>query len=268
MVNYVIYGHTDYLDVLNIQSDYVNNITKKILFINKNSLDINYIYDKYDCVIYYDDSKTYPQRLSECLKQIDDGYILFCHDIDILLTVNQKIINNIFEFLKYHNFDRVDLKYTPSQESSLVYQCSQNKNFKEWYVTKTISDCDDLFLIKQTNPSNYIYNVNPSIWKKSSLLEIMDNFPYKNYRTIEDLDVQVFSTKYTIFKIHTKHKIECGHFECINDFVFFHITHSGSFVPLNSEYSTIYGQSYLPIKNEYESIVKKYNLINSGKWKF
>ena len=49
---------------------------------------------------------------------------------------------------------------------------------------------------------------------------------------------------------------------------FFHITHSGSFVPLNSEYSTIYGQSYLPIKNEYESIVKKYNLINSGKWKF
>ncbi len=31
-------------------------------------------------------------------------------------------------------------------------------------------------------------------------------------------------------------KKECGHFHCINGFVFFHVTHNGSFVPLNEKY--------------------------------
>jgi hypothetical protein len=268
MVNYVIYGHTDYLDVLQIQTDNAESIPNKLLFINKNNLNLNNIYNKYKNVFLYDDSNPYPQRLSECLRQIDDEYILFLHDIDILLSVNQNTINNFYNFLKHHNYDRIDLKHTSDTNTSMVYECERNKNYQEWRITKNLKDKDNLFLIKQNDQNKYIYNVNPSIWKRSSLLEIMETFPNKNYRTIEDIDVQEFTKKYSIFKIYSSDKRECGHFDCINDFVFFHITHNGSFVPLNGQASTIYGQPYWSVKDQYEYIVEKYNLKKSNKWKY
>jgi hypothetical protein len=268
MLNYVVYGHTDYLDVLQIQTDQTELIDNKLLFINRNNLNINDIYIKYKKVIFYDDTKTYPQRLSECLTQIGDDYIVFCHDIDILLYVNQNLILELSNFLKHHNYDRIDLKHTNNHISPMVYECSENINHKKWSIVKNTQNKDKIYLIKQVDESNYIYNVNPSIWKRESLLEIMNTFHNKNYRTIEDIEVQKFSKKYTIFKIYTKLKKECGHFHCINDFVFFHITHNGSFVPLNSNYCTIYNQPYWEIKDQYEGIVNKYNLKDSNKWKF
>jgi len=268
MVNYVIYGHTDYMDVLNIQTDYLESISDKILFINKNQNYNDDLYSKYKTVIFYDDSKTYPQRLSECLNQINDEYILFLHDIDIVLSLNQNTINNFYNFLKHHNYDRIDLKHTSDTNTSMVYECEINKDYRDWVTTKNLNDTNNLFLIKQNDPNKYIYNVNPSIWKRLTLLEIMETFPNKNYRTIEDIDVQEFTKKYSIFKIYSNNKKECGHFDCINDFVFFHITHNGSFVPLNGQACTIYGQPYWVVKDQYENIVEKYNLKKSNKWKY
>jgi hypothetical protein len=267
MLNFVIYGHTDYLDVLQIQTDYSDTIKNKILFINKNNFNLESIYEKYNKVIFYDDSKSYPQRLSECLNQINDVYVLLCHDIDILINVNEKLISELHNFLVHNNFDRIDLKHSSSLNSTLFYQCTNPMDFNTWESTDRYHNDDKLYLIRQTNPSDYIYNVNPSIWKRETLLEIMNSFPHKNYRTIEDIDVQIFTQKYTIFKMFSQEKKQCGHFDCINDFMFFHITHNGSFVPFNNDYSTIYGQSYLEIKTHYENMVDKYNLRQSNKWK-
>jgi hypothetical protein len=266
MINFVIYSHTDYLDVLQIQTDYLSLIKNKTLLINKNEMDINHIYIFYDKIIFYDDSKPYPQRISECLNQITDDYILLCHDIDIIININQKLITEFYNFLKNHNFDRIDLKHFDSSETSLLYICDDKENHLSWSVVSKPNDDNQLYLAKQNDPSKYIYNVNPSIWKRDSILEIMNEFPDKNYREIEQMDVQNFAIKYNIFKIFSKEKKECGHFNCIYDFIFFHISHSGSFVPLN-EHCTIYGQSYVDVKNDYENMVEKYNLKNNNKWK-
>lgn len=265
MINLFIYSHTDYLDVLKIQTDYTDSIKDKILFINKNNLDNNHIYSKYKKVIFYDDSIPYSRRIIECLTQIDDEYILLCHDIDIILNFNQELINQFYNFLKYHNFDRIDLKHFESHHSDLVYCCDDIKNYLSWSVTDNVISDNKLYLMKQNDPSKYIYNVNPSIWKRESILDIMYNFPNKDYRSIEGFDVQNFSTKYNIFKIYTTKKIQTGHFNCIDGFVFFHISHSGKFVPLKN-YETVYGQSYFKVQEEYENIVKKYDLKNNSKW--
>jgi hypothetical protein len=53
MVNYVIYGHTDYMDVLNIQTDYLESISDKILFINKNKNNNDVLFSKYKKVIFF-----------------------------------------------------------------------------------------------------------------------------------------------------------------------------------------------------------------------
>ena len=175
-------------------------------------------------------------------------------------------INELHCFLKRYDFDRVDLKHTGNIDKSHIYGSKQLKGYSDWSVIDTISDDTSIYLIKQDNPSDYIYNVNPSIWKTKSFLEIMESFPDKDYRTIEDMDVQNFSSKYSIFKIYSKEKKECGHFDCIKEFIFFHITHNGNFVPLVN-YSTVHGQSYWEFKDKYEKIVDNYNLKNSDKWK-
>jgi len=265
MINYVIYGNTDYLDVLQIQTDYLKDIKNKILFINKNELNINLIYNEYIKVVFYDEANPYAKRLGECLNQIDDEYILLCHDIDIVFNVNQELIIEFYNFLKHNNFDRVDIKYTPTLDSTKIYKCQDKKNHKSWHIVDNIDNDDKLYLIKQTNPHDYIYNVNPSIWKRDAILEIVNKFPNKSYREIEGFDVQVFSTKFDIYKIYSEYMVECGHYKCINDFVFFHISHNGKFVPLVN-YSTVYGQTYVNFKDEYEKIVKNYNLKSTNKW--
>jgi hypothetical protein len=151
------------------------------------------------------------------------------------------------------NIDRVDLKYTDNMNCSMLYDLTA-------YIGQTT------LLVKQEDAHSYVYNVNPSIWKKSCLLEILNNFPHKTYRNIEDLDVQIFCKQFNIYKLHTATKVSCGHFDCVDFFMYFHISHGGRLVPLNETYTTIYNQPYSDVKEHYIQIVDKYNLKNSKKW--
>ena len=75
MVNYIVYVNTDYLDVLEIQTDYISGRGNLTLFLNTNELDLTKLLSKYDKVIYYDGNDTYAKRLLTCLEQIDDEYL-------------------------------------------------------------------------------------------------------------------------------------------------------------------------------------------------
>ena len=100
MINYVIYGNTDYLDVLNIQTDYAQGKGHLTLFINENNLDLKSLYEKYDDVIFYNNDDTYAVRVLNCLKKINYDYILFIHDIDIILNSDNTTLTKLFEFLR------------------------------------------------------------------------------------------------------------------------------------------------------------------------
>lgn len=270
MINYVIYGHTDYLDVLNIQTDYAHGIGHLTLFINENNLDLEELYKKYNEIIFYDDKETYASRVLSCLKKIDYDYILFIHDIDIILNCDNRLVEKLFEFLKINNFDRVDLKYSDKiNPSTNLIKINGLDDVTEW-VTVSCNEIDKKtnipYLIEQDDITNYIYNVNPSIWKRESFIDILSNFKHKNYRTIEEIDVQVYSKKFKIFKMFSNKKLDCGYFQCLESFVFLHISHNGKLLPLNMNFITVYGQSYSDISDEYIKIVEKYNLINSNKW--
>ena len=268
MINYIVYGNTDYLDVLKIQTDYMFGDKHMTLFINKNDKDLSHIHEKYDKVVFYDDSETYASRLLSCLKQIDYEYFVFTHDIDILLNVDNLVINKFHEFLTVNNFDRIDLKYCDKiSEDTLLIKYDNEKNASDWDRDVNYKNIDDgVYLVKQNDANNFIYNVNPSIWKRETMLSIMENFKHKNYRTIEDLDVQMFSKKYTVFKLFSNKVLDCGYFKCLDIYKYLHISHSGKFLPLNEKFVTIYGQSYNDIKEDYIKIVDYYNLKNNEKW--
>ena len=160
-----------------------------------------------------------------------------------------------------NNFDRVDLKYTDK-----INYNSQIVNISDWQNINKNEIGDNLVLVEQNDINNYIYNVNPSIWKKNTLIKILENFPHKNYRTIEEIDVQNFAKNFKVFKMYSNKKIDCGYFQCLPIFVFLHISHSGKLLPLNDDFKTIYGQSYNHISQEYIEIINKYKLKNSNKW--
>ena len=224
------------------------------------------VYQSYERIIFYKNEQTYPKRVSHCLSQIDDDYIMFIHDIDILLSFDENLLNFFYDLLYYHNLDRIDLKHSESLNNGPIYELDR-LNYKTLYE-KPISKIKngDLYLIKQQNIHDYIYNVNPSIWKKSVFEDILNKFDYKNYRTIEEIDVQSYTSKYNIFKIGCSEKLLCGYFNCIEDFKFLHISHSGKFLPLNDSFTTVYNQPYSDVSKDYVNIVKKYNLIKSDKW--
>jgi hypothetical protein len=242
--NFVIYSHSDYLDVLKIQTDYTTNVRNRVLLINE-QFDDNEILSKYNKVIRYNDSQPYSNRLQN-LKTLECEYILFIHDIDILIQYNENFINSCVTKMQDDKIDRIDLQY---------YDTNWNPNTNRIKIS-----CGEnhLQLIKQENINGYIYNVNPSIWKLDVFMDIMNVFVNRTYRNIEMLDVQMYSSKYNIYKLYSEKFIQVGYFKCLEEFVFLHISHTGMFLPKSN--------NDLPekIQKIYESIIEKY-LQNSNK---
>ncbi len=266
MINYVIYGHTDYLDVLKIQTDYMSVYNNVTLFINNNNLDLGDLYSKYTKVIFYDDSKQYSYRLLDCLNQINEKYLVFIHDIDIVLNIDEQTILSFHNFMETNNVDRIDLKQSHNLNVLDVIEVDKNNSVDSWKKIKKEEINDAIYLVKQEDPNDFIYNVNPSIWKRESLLELVNAFPHKTYRTIEDMDVQNYCKRFDVYKLYSKNSIECGYFICLEIFKFLHISHSGKLLRLTDSFTTELNQSYRPISEEYIDIVNKYNLKSSSKW--
>jgi hypothetical protein len=265
MINYIVYSNSSYMDVLEIQTDHIKNKGNVTLFIDDNNKDLEYIYEKYDSVIFYKDSDPYSERLFNCLNQYKHDYFLLIHDIDILLETDDHKLKSILDFMEKNKIDRVDLKYGERLISSSVINISSN-NPSEWNEITNNEIIDGLCMVKQEDPSNYIYNVNPSFWLKSTLLDITGKFKNKTYRNIEGDDVQWYSTNFNIYRLSSVNYKKCGYYNCTNVFVFLHISHNGKFLPLNETRTTVYGQSYEDISLIYDNIVNTYNLKKSDKW--
>jgi hypothetical protein len=266
MINYIIYGHTDYLDILKIQTDYMSIYSNVTLLINNNELDLNDLYLKYKTVIFYDDNLQYSKRLIHCLNQITDKYLVFIHDIDIVLNIDEETIISFYKFMEKNDVDRVDLKQSHNLNVINVIEIDKQTSVDSWKIIKKEEINDGIYLVKQEDPKDFIYNVNPSIWKRESFMELLITFPDKTYRTIEDMDVQNYCKRFDVYKLFSKNSIECGYFTCLEIFKFLHISHSGKLLRLTNSFTTEHNQSYASISENYIDIVNKYNLKSSPKW--
>jgi hypothetical protein len=159
-------------------------------------------------VVLYDDKKNYSKRVLECLEKIEDEFILFFHDMDIVLRYNPEQCEELVELMKENDIDRIDLQYS-------VGELRDEIPFRGLFLTRN---------------SSYVYNVNPSIWRKSALIDIMSTFD-RNYREIEGRDVQEYMKKFNVYRLWAPRKVNAGYFAVTPWFVFLHITHSGGLLP-------------------------------------
>lgn len=237
---YVIYSHSSYSDILNIQNEYIKNITEqKILLIDKLDPNIKYNFDK---IIYYDDKLNYTKRLYNCLKQIENiKYIILIHDNDILIKKSDVDLNKLIGLMNINNIDRLDL------------QDKRDSN-------KKIKFSDEINLVKNEDIRYYIYNVNPCIYRLEKFIELCNTFDY-SYRDVEEY-VQTYTLEnLNTYYLNSTKKINGGYFVVTNIFMYLHITHSGYLMPSNNDENHL--NSFL--QTHYEQILSTYTFSRNMK---
>jgi hypothetical protein len=209
MVPICVYSHSEYSDVLQICKDYHGNRASYLL------TDIAHggaTVDKFQRVVRYDSTVPYASRLLK-LKDFGEEYLILMHDIDIPLHIDETKVEGVLDWMKSEGIDRVDF-----QNDATSVEATVSGEF-----------------VKQVDVGNYIYNVNPSIWKVESLLKIARNFSYATYRTIEYLPTQLFAKTMNIYKCRGN-STRIGYMECPDYFQYMHITHHGQWLPRENNY--------------------------------
>lgn len=272
-LTYIFYSHTDFLDMLQIASDYSRKIKNKILLINENNILPEDIKNNFIEIIFYDDTLPYSTKLSKVLDKIKSKYILFTHEVDIILDIDMDLMSRLVDYMEYDNLDRIDLQPNGGNNEGRYVKIKKDNDPKEWEIFENIFDPynqlsnQDWFLGRHNNPRTYIFNVNPSIWKVDSLREILTTFNGRTYRNIEYDDVQDFCTKYKIYNLYARHVLHCGYLKCLPFYKYLHITHYQRLLRFDGRFRDEFNQSYADASKEYTEIVNNYNL-KSGKRPF
>ncbi len=233
---YIIYSHSSYSDILQIQNDFISDIKEhKILFIDKINDNIKYNFDE---IIYYDDTLNYTKRVYNCLQMVQtDKFIVFIHDIDIILNISQNDLQNLVNIMKLHNIDRIDLQIKDTPKNEIICY-------------------NEYILIKNNNINNYIYNVNPSIYRFDKFKILMDIFD-NSYVNCENMDTQIYSYyNLNTYTLYSKNIIRCGFHNVTNIFTFLHIIKNKELTPTDNNINNLDKH----IQEIYDNILQKYNI--------
>jgi len=257
MLLYIVYSHTEFLDILLTQTHHLKSYDNKILLINKSDMQLDELYSNYKEIIFYDDELPYASRLLE-LSNLYSEHALIIHDIDIVINRDDSVMEHLLEKMVELDMDRIDLQYQNIKRTNNTTGELLDIELKPTGDTKLQIPFDwenheDLrfYLTKQDDVNHYIYNVNPSIWKISTLMEVMTEFKDETYRSIENPPTQEFCKKYNIYKLYGPH-ILCGGMGCLPFFQFIHITHGGKLLPFeNSNLDPSLVDTYKSIVNQF-----------------
>lgn len=182
-ITLITYSHTDYQDIWPLVFDGISKIElpiSKVFAINENAISSEntmQILDKYTRIQYYDDIKTYPQKLLQILEAVSTPYILLIHDIDLLVHFESEKFKRLVTACIEHSIDRCILGMIPKGNQVLT----------DGDIVLTEASREEC------SPHYHIpYDVGPSIWNVSCLQECMTKFESYTYRTIESSPVQHF----------------------------------------------------------------------------
>jgi hypothetical protein len=171
----LLYSHTEYHDVLvacisRLLKHFVP--MKMALCINnataikehfKGKIDFAYVHE------YVDNGPYFYQRLSPLLEKIEEPYVLFNMDNNILIDdVKVDIIEEAFETMKERNIDHFHL-----MTGGMIVSDSKDKHFFE-------------------ASSIYLMSVLSAFWKRSSFYSLCKTFPDHNFRCSECDAIQYY----------------------------------------------------------------------------
>jgi hypothetical protein len=277
MLAFVIYTHSSYFDIFKIQLDQIKKLFKDLEYdiyvlsdilyttesggysskknkrYNKNkrkyTRKINTQYkkkikggnghnsfgSKYKTIL-YDDKLPYFNRLLNCIKQINYEYICIMHETSLLIRFNNKIIAPLIDAMKNNNIDSLDFRHGSTPEIPIY---------------------ESLYIGKKPDNFQYLFNVQPTLWRRESIIKLVSNFPNKDYRESEDSDVQNYvklnMKPYTIFD--NNNVLSTREIRCSPTFCYLYITSFRKSINITTETKI---EPF--IKDEFERILKEYSI--------
>jgi len=162
----IMYSHSSYKDVCApyfSQTDELFDVPKKYIFIDDCDIEVPEGWE----IINYDPSKSYSQRVSDCLSSVDAEYVLFTHeDMFLYSKPNVKKLQKYFDILKIY------------EEMSFVKLIRGTED-----ISLPVAEDDSLYWLPEN--SEYRFAVQPTIWKKSILHQIYLNVRVNHIREFE-----------------------------------------------------------------------------------
>lgn len=247
-MRYVIYSHSSFSDLLEIQETCISNFTSNYFLI----IDEGHDYQgKAKKIITYHDSEPFASRLYNSMKKIDDEFVLLIHDIDLLVAVDVDFLDRAAKLMKEKGIDKIDLQHCPQHHWPDLRSPSTCQLSANTYVSRTFFPHDQ-----------YVYNVQPSIWRRESLIFALENYRHETYRSIEYSSIQKFcSENIQMYRTVTQFPLSMGYYHSTPEFVFMHMTHYGSLMPVDP---SINGMCKFGI-DVYHSVLQTKAITESGR---
>lgn len=264
MLRTIIYSHNDYSDILQIQIDQMSSLQNKILLFNRGGFYLSNIRaDAFDTIVFYDDVLPYASRLVSSLKAISDEYILFTHENDIFFGYDETIISQLVQAMEINNIDRIDLQSNGGYrlEGNRFIEINREVAVEDWNIVEIHHiQNEKMYIGKHNAKGTYVYNVQPSIWKRTSLIDLMEKSKHSTYRSIE-YDVEDLCMNYNIYNLCCPtNTLRSGYNSCTTIYKYMHITKYGRLLPMNGSNITQHGNSYEDLAEDYKKLIIKYNL--------
>lgn len=194
---YLIYTHEDYTDILDIHlkrlKKYCDYLPLSICTNNKKYILENYSNVYFKNIIEYDDKKPYGERLRQVLSNISEKYVLFNHEHNILVGNVEKIfIMSLLQKMEQENIDQV----------RMFISGIGNPQFPP-----------EVSIIKNDGP--YYMSCATTLWKKDSLLDIVQQFSEHTFRCFECEPIQAYVSRLKNFYLTSSKDtpfLEEGHY--------------------------------------------------------
>jgi hypothetical protein len=240
-ISLVTYTHTDYSDLWPLVFEGINKVNniEKVFACNNTDINIDNIKNFYNRINLYDDKLTYPKKILSILENINTEYIIFIHDIDIIINFNNTEFLNLMYFVKNYSIDRCIFGMVPKNTD--IYNIGNI----------SLSDAR-----RPNITANFLtpYDVGPSIWKVSCLKEALSLVTHCSYREIEYSPIQEFmqNKKVVAFTTSSNYspKYQIGR-PFSEYFSFLHLLSGGKW--FNPD-------CYMDLKNEFNVLIQKYNI--------
>ena len=214
---FLFYTHSDYKDLWPILVEKLSLLpvaAKKIIGVNDTERSA-YLTEHFDSVYAYDDTQTYPRKLTSLLERLDTDYVALIHDNDIVVSFDCADFTRLMRYVKDHAIDRCMFGVVGKENPTIV-----TDNF-------SIGRINGLTTPHFITP----YDVGPSIWNTAAFKRALSTVLDVSYRDIERSYIQQYCNSnlnmYAFFSHPGKKTYYCIGRPFSESFQFLHICAQG-----------------------------------------
>lgn len=177
-VTFLFYTHSDYKDLWPIMAEKLSLLPvniKKCIGVNA-SAPTESLSEHFDSVCTYDDTETYPRKLTSILDSIHTDYVVLIHDNDLIVSFDRSDFNRLLALIQQRAIDRCMFGVVGKENPTVV------------------TDNFSIGRINGMSTPHFItpYDVGPSVWNVGSFKRALSTALDISYRDIERSQIQEY----------------------------------------------------------------------------